>query len=119
MEQQPYFQTGSVQRPNTFAFLSAVLGAFALLSCTNIYTTVFCASTSLLFAMLSRQDSLNLSVPAKIGFVISPVAIILGAFIFLFMAQLFGLEVALDPIALEEKIMNLWMSLLETSGGVK
>ncbi len=105
-----------IGKPNAMAMASLILGALSVLSVLTVYYSVFFGSMGILFAVLSRGDSLKMPDKAVNGFIISAVSmslsILLTAVSVFLMIRLFGLETALDPDALQEALTQLYTRLL-------
>lgn len=109
-------------KPHLMANVSLVLGILAIFSLLNVYYTLFLGCMGILFACLSRGSSLKMPDKAIGGFAISVFAIIISVLLTVFsmylMIELFGMETAMDPEALQEAITELYTRLLnEMSAG--
>ncbi|MCI8417362.1 MAG: hypothetical protein HFI33_07720 [Lachnospiraceae bacterium] len=115
MESQPYTIPPYQNRPNAFAAASVIFGVISLVSCLIIYITVFFGCLSILFALLSRQESLKMPSSSQAGCVLSSVAISLSAILtaisFVYLIYLFGLETVMNPEELLEKYRDYLYSL--------
>ena len=125
MNQQIYEQTKppmGTQRSTGFSTASMILGVMAIMSCMIIYVALFFGCLSIVFALLSRQDSLNMPTVSKVGFTFSIIAILISTILtgssIAFLINHFGLEKLLtDPAQILEDLVGL-MEELTQNGGV-
>lgn len=126
MEQQPYQNPQAFMRPyrgTGFATASLVCSVMSVMSCMIFYVTFFFGSMSILFALLSRQDSLKMPTISKIGFAVSVIGILLTSILtissVLFLLETFGLEMILNhPEQILEELLHTMEELTQMGGVV-
>ena len=104
-------------QPNIMATASLSMGICAIISLFNVERAVFFGSLGILFACLSRGDSLKMPEKSVGGFATSIFAIVISVLLTLFsillMVEMFGMETVMNPEALQKAITDLYTQLLE------
>ena len=126
MEQQPQNTPRPSIRPyrgTGFANAALVCGVMSVMSCTIIYVTCFFGCMSILFALLSRQDSLKMPSKAKTGLIISIIGILLTSILtassLSFLLDTFGLEMILQhPEQILDELFRMMEEISQTGGAL-
>lgn len=104
------------RKPNHMANVSLILGVIAVMSILNVYYAVLLGCISILLACLSRGGSFKMPEKAIGGFAVSVFAIIISilltAFSMYLMVKMFGVDIASDPEALQNALMELYTKLM-------
>ena len=126
MEQQPYETRRPVMQPyrsTGFATASLICAVMSIMSCMIFYVTFFFACLSILFAILSRQDTLHMPGASKLGLGISVLAITgtitLTGSSLVFLVETFGLDMILNhPEQILEDLLKMMEEMTQMGGAV-
>lgn len=126
MEQQPYPNGRPVMQPyrgTGFATASLVCGVLSIMSCMIFYITFFFGSFSILFALLSRQDSLRMPTISKVGLGVSAIALLLTSILtassVVFLLETYGLDMILNqPEQILEDLLRTMEEMTQMGGAV-
>ena len=115
----------SVRPSRRMGFANAALmcGIMSIMSCMIFYVTFFFGCMSILFALLSRQDSLKMPSTAKTGLIIAVIGLLLTSILtagsLSFLLDTFGLEMILQhPEQILDELLNMMEEISQTGGAL-
>lgn len=73
--QMPYYN-GRINKPNTFATLSVIFGIIGVFLSSTFIIPLILGSLGAIMAILSKEDRLRMTGPAKTGFILCVAAVV-------------------------------------------